>query len=76
MTAAMVGLVLSAVLSTILLPPRPRSHKKWKFLIMVVQWIIFPVCMVVFGSIPATDAQTRLMLGKYLGFNVTEKIRK
>ena len=76
MIAAMVGLVLSAVLSTILLPPKPKRHKKWKFMIMVVQWIIFPVCMIVFGSIPATDAQTRLMLGRYLGFNVTEKIRK
>lgn len=75
MNLAMIGLIFSAILSTILLPPRPPGKSRWKYLIMVAQWIIFPWCMIAFGSIPATDAQTRLMLGKYMGFNVTEKGR-
>jgi len=75
MTLAMVGLFLSAFLSTLLLPPRPKDHSPLLYLSMILQWVLFPACMIIFGAIPATDAQTRLMLGKYLGFWVTEKQR-
>lgn len=75
MTLAMVGLVACAMLSTALLPPRPPGQPRAKFVIILLQWILFPIVMILFGSIPATDAQTRLMLGKYLGFWVTEKHR-
>ena len=73
MTISMVGLLFSAILSVLFLPPRPRKHGIYKYLIMFFQWILFPYCMIVFGSVPAIDAQTRLMLGKYMGFNVTKK---
>ncbi len=76
MTVGMIGLVVQSVLSTTLLPPMPRHYNKLKLLIMVLQWALVPVTLIVFGSIPAIDAQTRLMFGKYLGFNVTEKFRK
>lgn len=75
MSVAMVGLVFSAILSTIMLPPRPTKHHWLKHVGMIAQWILFPASMLIFGAIPATDAQTRLMLGKYLGFWVTEKKR-
>ncbi|MBI5465802.1 MAG: glycosyltransferase family 2 protein [Candidatus Kerfeldbacteria bacterium] len=76
MTMAMVGLLFSAILSTVLLPPKPREHHWVKYGAMLLQWLLFPFCMIIFGAIPATDAQTRLMLGKYLGFWVTEKQRE
>lgn len=76
MNAAMIGLFTQAVLSTQLLPPRPARYPKWKLIIMVFQWVLIPVTLILFGSVPATDAQTRLMLGKYLGFQVTKKVRK
>ncbi len=73
MTLAMFGLVISAVLSTILMPPRPKNHPQSKWILILLQWLLFPFAMLFFGSIPATEAQTRLMLGKYLGFYVTKK---
>ena len=72
---AMLGLVTSAVISIMLLPPRPPNYGKFKWLWMALQWILFPVNFIVFGAIPALDAQTRLMLGKYMGFWVTPKAR-
>ncbi len=74
--AAMIGLVFSAVISTIILPPRPPGVGRHHFLVMLLQWILFPYCMLIFGSFPATDAQTRLMLGRYMGYWVTPKARK
>lgn len=76
MTLSMIGLVASALISLTLLPPRPASVSRWQWPVMFLQWIIFPVTMVAFGSIPATEAMTRLMIGKYLGFSVTEKFRE
>ncbi len=75
MTIAMIGILSSAILSTVLLPPRPTRHRSYKYIFMLLQWALFPITMLVFGSIPATEAITRLMLGKYLGFNITEKSR-
>ncbi|MFH1366663.1 MAG: glycosyltransferase family 2 protein [Patescibacteria group bacterium] len=75
MGAATFGLFVSAILSLVILPPKPKKHSRLKYPLMLLQWILFPVSMIIFGSIPATDAQTRLMLGKYLGFQSTKKVR-
>ena len=76
MQIAMFGLILSMILYVLLLPKRPDRQPKAKFIIMILQWLLLPISMIVVGSFPAIDAQTRLMLGKYLGFWVTEKERK
>lgn len=58
-----------------LLPPRPKDVKPGKSLVMVLQWILSPLVVAVLGSTPAIDAQTRLMFGKYILFQATEKLR-
>src|SRR3989344_2510160 len=76
MTLAMVGLVFTAILAIRLLPSRPPHYGRFKHAMMILQWAFFPMNMIFFGSIPALDAQTRLMLGKYMGFWHTPKARK
>jgi len=76
MRLASVGVFASALLSFTLLPRRPERVKRGTWIVMVLQWLLLPVTFIVFGSFPAIDAQTRLMLGKYLGFNVTKKYVK
>ncbi|OGN00961.1 MAG: hypothetical protein A3B91_00580 [Candidatus Yanofskybacteria bacterium RIFCSPHIGHO2_02_FULL_41_29] len=75
MTISMIGLVSTAVLSIVLLPPRPPKFGKFKYLWMVLQWLLFPITTIGLGLLPGLEAQTRLMLGKYMGFWVTPKIR-
>lgn len=75
MTLAMLGLVSSAVLSIILLPPRPLKYGRFKYFWMIIQWILFPLTTIFLGALPAIDAQTRLMVGRYMGFWVTPKSR-
>ena len=76
MTVAMIGMIVSAITSLLLLPPKPKKYGKWKNLSMLLQWLLLPVTLILFGSFPSLDAQTRLIFGKYLGFWVTEKVRK
>lgn len=73
MQLAMIGVLISAILSLTLLPHPPEEKRRQHWLGMIFQWLLLPITFVVFGAFPAIDAQTRLMLGKYLGFNVTAK---
>lgn len=68
-----VGLLTSMIISILLLPPRPQGYRRRRFFSMIYQWILIPFTAILFSSIPAIDAQTRLMLGKYMTFFVTEK---
>ncbi len=76
LTLAMVGLIGTAYLSILLLPPRPPKYGKSKIFIFFIQWFIVPFTMIFFSAFPALEAQTRLMLGRYMGFWPTPKFRK
>ena len=69
-------LILSVYINMVLLPPRPAKYSVWRSVMMYVQWVFVPFVSVIFGSLPAVEAQTRLMFGKYLEFWVTPKARK
>lgn len=75
LTITWVGIFITAFVGFTLLPQKPKRYSNWKFLEMLFQWIVTPITGIIFGSIPALDAQTRMILGgKYrLGFWVTPK---
>lgn len=76
MQTATLFLIFSVYVNLILLPPRPKNYSRWKTFNMILQWVFTPIVSTVFGSVPAIDAQTRLMLGKYMEFWVTPKARR
>ncbi len=76
-TITMSGIFITVVISLLSLPPRPKHYRKSRSLLMVLQWLLFPVTTILFGAAAALNAQTRLLLGKYLEeFEVTEKAVK
>lgn len=75
MTLALVGLIASAILSMLLLPPKPKEHRHHKYLYMILQWVLLPISLLFFSAFPCLDAVTHLIRGKYLGFNISVKKR-
>jgi len=64
------------LLSRTILPSRPKDVKWTKNIVMILEWGLVPFIILILGSVPALDAQTRLMLAKYMEFSATEKSRK
>jgi len=77
MTFASLGIVSSAILSMALLPPKPEGFKKRDAFWYFISWLLMPLTLIIFGSLPALEAQTRLALsGKWrLDFWITPKHR-
>jgi cellulose synthase/poly-beta-1,6-N-acetylglucosamine synthase-like glycosyltransferase len=73
---AMVGILISLYLSMRSLPPKPLRYKRHRNIWMIIQWVYLPITSIVYSAAAAIYAQTRLALGKYLGFVVTEKASK
>lgn len=68
-----IGLLISSIMTIRILSIVPHKRHFYDWGTMIVQWILVPTVGIFFGAIPGLDSITRLMLGKYLGFRVTEK---
>ncbi len=76
MTISMLGLFLCAAIAMSFLPKPPVGTHRFRKFWMIVQWLLTPITVNIFGAFPALDAQTRMLLGRYMGFWVTPKHRK
>lgn len=71
---ALVGLFITILLMLKMLPPRPQRYKRHRTLFMVAQWVLMPVTSICYSAAASLNAQTHLLLGKYLDkFDVTDK---
>lgn len=72
--AAMFGLAVTIVLSIGMLPSRPSRLRRHRTIWMLLQWVLMPLTAILYNSMASLNAQTHLMLGRYLDkFDVTEK---
>lgn len=76
-TFASIGIIISILVSFKILPKRPAKYRKSRNILMLVQWVLMPVTSIIYQSLAAFYAQTRLMLGLYMEkFDVTKKVVK
>ena len=53
LSMAMSGVMSSVYLSIVLLPPKPPEYGRWKYILMVLQWLLIPFTLIIFGSFPS-----------------------
>jgi cellulose synthase/poly-beta-1,6-N-acetylglucosamine synthase-like glycosyltransferase len=74
LTIALVFLIVMLVLDKIYRPSRPKEFPLWRALLTPLEFVLMPVAGFLFSALPGLDAHTRLMLGKYIEYRVTEKV--
>ena len=74
LTIALFFLILMIIIDSFYKPKRPSHFPLWRALLTPFEFILMPVAGFFFSALPGIDAHTRLMLGKYIEYKVTEKV--
>jgi glycosyltransferase involved in cell wall biosynthesis len=74
LTFALIFLLMMMILDRSYKPKRPKDFPLWRALLTPFEFILMPVAGFLFSALPGIDAHTRLMLGKYIQYKVTEKV--
>lgn len=75
MSVTLVFLVIMLWVDMAQRPPRPKDLPRWRVLMAPVEFVLMPIVGFFFMALPGLDAHTRLMLGKYLEYRITEKVK-
>ena len=77
------GILLGVTLSTVLfflyfeirmLPPKPTEWSRAKKVLIYFEYFMYPTVGIFLSVLPALEAHTRLLFGRYLEYRVTEKV--
>lgn len=77
LTLSLVSMFVIFVIDARNRPPRPYVNKFYRGISVIfqpIEFLFLPVLGFFFSALPGLDAHTRLMLGKYIEYKVTEKV--
>lgn len=74
LTTCIIGLLVMTFYGYVLNPDIKHKLRSFLHPLTVLQWISLPIAGLVFGALPGLESQTRLMLGRYIEYRVTEKV--
>ncbi len=74
LTISLISMVVIFVIDAINRPPRPNKNRYLSYIAQPLEFLLLPIIGFFFSALPGIDAHTRLMLGKYIEYKVTEKV--
>jgi len=74
LSVALVALIVLIWVEHRIVPPFPPDWSRSRRLLVYLGWTGLPFVGIFFSNLPALDAQTRLLTGRYLEYRVTEKV--
>lgn len=74
LTLCLVSLLMMIYIDSRHRPASSTPHPLPRRLLVFGEWLLMPLTGFFLGALPGLDAHTRLMLGKYLEYRVTEKV--
>jgi hypothetical protein len=74
LTLSLVSMVVIFFIDARSRPPRPKDVSIIRKILQPFEFLLLPVVGFFFSALPGIDAHTRLMLGKYIEYKVTEKV--
>lgn len=75
LTVTLLFLIVLLVIEFRHRPARPKDVPKWRIWMAPFEFIFMPISGFFFNALPGLDAHTRLMLGKYMEYRITEKVK-
>jgi hypothetical protein len=69
------GIAACMLMSFMMLPPEKTRYPLFRRILRTGEWLFIPFVILILSSLPALDAQTRLIFGRYMEFWVTDKYR-
>lgn len=74
LTVSLVSLVVIFFIDALNRPPNPKKRSLFSYVMQPLEFLLLPVIGLFFSALPGIDAHSRLMLGKYMEYRVTEKV--
>lgn len=74
LTISLGFLVITLIIDNVYKPERPKTFPFWRVILTPLEFVLMPIVGFFFSALPGLDAHTRLMLGKYIEYRVTEKV--
>ncbi len=74
LTASLLSFAVIFLIDALNRPSRPHKNRFFSIIFQPFEYLLLPVLGFFFAALPGIDAHTRLMIGKYLEYRVTEKV--
>jgi cellulose synthase/poly-beta-1,6-N-acetylglucosamine synthase-like glycosyltransferase len=74
LTLSLVSMVVIFIIDALNRPPKPGGRSILSYITQPLEFFMLPIVGFFFSALPGIDAHTRLMLGRYIEYRVTEKV--